>query len=451
MTDHARLWQRVSTRGQDEASQLPDLITWCDSHGYTYDLAESYVVQGRSAWHGRHAADLDRAFADMAAGEYVVLVVWKQDRIERRGMEAALALISRAKQAGGRIEFATQPHLNKLNDMGGRISYAIMAEVAQAESQTKSDRVKAKNNALRSAGSFVGRPPWGYAIVNREGRKVLEPTEAGKRWIPEIYRAAIEGKSLRDIAAMLETAGLKPSGGKRWNEGSIGNNLIPNPVYYGQRRNGGALETEALVSVTTWQQANASVASRIRPGRGTVTHEKPLVQPFCGECFGQARPGCPSGKSPMYRTFGPYADGKRALFRCTGHGPQRKGCGAPLLLVSQVEADVLATLVDDTSWHVERVFVPGDDTADRINALQEKGAEAIRTGDYATAAAIMERAAALDSEPSVPAHWEDRVTDQTEAGYFAGLDRDAQRDYLRSREIVATSAGVVIVPRAWVG
>lgn len=435
MNERARLWQRVSTGGQDEASQLPDLISWCDSHAYSYSLTDAYVVRGRSAWHGRHQDTLDRAFADMAAGQYVVLVVWKQDRIERRGMEAALNLISRAKQAGGRIEFATQPHLNKLNDMGGRISYAIMAEVAQAESQTKSDRVSAKHAALRDAGSIVGRSPWGYRIVKRDGRKILEPTEAGRKFIPAIFDAVINGKNLRAVAAWLDSEGAKPTRRGSWNESFLAR-VISNPTYYGMRPNSPNLKYEALVSATTWQAANAALASRVRTGRGTVKHDKPLVRPFCGVCYGQERDGCPSGKSPMYRTFSKYADGIRAMFRCNGCGPQSKPCGAPMLSVAAVETAVMEAMNVDYP-HIERVFIPGDDTADRIGELQERGAAAIRAGDYVAATEAMQLAAELDAGPSVPAHWEERETDITEAEYFTGLSRDEQRDYLATMTIVA--------------
>ena len=105
MGETAAKWLRVSTKGQDEASQDPDLTRWCDDHGY--EVTEEYVIHGRSAYHGKHQVTLDQMFDDMARGLFTVLVVWKQDRIERRGMEAALNLISRAKQAGGRIEFVT--------------------------------------------------------------------------------------------------------------------------------------------------------------------------------------------------------------------------------------------------------------------------------------------------------------------------------------------------------
>lgn len=448
MGETAATWQRVSTGGQDEASQLPDLVKWCESHDYT--VAERYVIRAKSAYHGKHAAALDQAFADMAAGKFTVLVVWKQDRIERRGMEAALNLISRAKQAGGRIEFATQPHLNKLNDMGGRISYAIMAEVASEESRTKSDRITAKHASLAGSGSLVGRSPWGMAIVKRDGRKILEPTTGGQRWIPQIFAWVIAGKSLRTIAAMLDAAGATATRGGRWHEGFLAR-VISNPVYYGHRAGKVAYVSEpvsdALVSPTTWQAANAALASRIRPGRGTVKHEKPLASPLCGACYGQVREGCASGKSPMYVVRVKYADGLRAMFRCSGHGPQRKGCGAPLLSVAQVEVDVTEAMAGNGQMHSERVFIPGDDRSDEIARLNEAGAAAIRASDYRTAMAAMEEAARLDALPGVAPHWEDKTTDQSEAAYFAGLSRDKQREYLSTWQITATREGVVIVPR----
>jgi DNA invertase Pin-like site-specific DNA recombinase len=451
MREQARLWQRVSTGGQDEASQLPDLVKWCDSHGYGYDLEERYKAHGKSAWHGKHQAELDRAFADMAAGAYSVLVVWKQDRIERRGMEAALNLISRAKTAGGRIEFVTQPHLNRLNDMGSRISYAIMAEVAQAESETKSDRVKADQRRRREIGSLIGPPPWGYAIRLRDGLKTLEPTDVGRKYIPLIYDAVIAGQSLRAIAAWLDGEGVPTPRGKPWNEATIGNRLIRNPTYYGQRPNSGNLETEGLVAATTWQAANAALASRVRPGRGAK--EKALLQPVCGECFGIERDGCSSGVSPMYRIDArgyPY-------YRCTGHGPQRKGCGF-MVPVSALDELVTDEMLSNLTWHFDRVFIPGDDRSDDIAKLREQGAAAMRRGDYPAATEAMQRAGELEAMPRVPARWESRPVwpdgpdsePLTEAAYFTALSDDERRRYLRKFVITAHradgEAGFVMVP-----
>ena len=448
MKEKAATWQRVSSRTQGEENQRPDLTRWCDGH--EYEVTARYVIKA-SAYKGKHQAMLDQAFADMAAGKYTVLVVWKQDRIERRGMEAALLLVSRAKQAGGRIEFVTQPHLNKLNDMGGRISYAVMAEVAQAESETKSDRILAKQAGLRASGSVVGRPAWGYRITCRDfpecagGKcghiKIFAPTAEGRKYIPLIFQMVIDGKSLREIAAWLDAEGVKPMSGKPWNEFYLGTRLIKNPTYYGQRPNAGLLETEALVSATTWQEANAALASRARRGRGTVAREKTMLSVACGACYGVSRDGCQPGVSPMYRVLTGKGKHRKPYYRCTGQGPQRKGCGAAMIPVDELDKLVTEAMLNNQMWHFGRVFVPGDDRSDDIARLRERGADAIRKGDYKTAAEAMQEAGRLESLPRVAPHWKSEYTDQTEAQYFASLDAAGRREYLSRHEITARRQG----------
>lgn len=433
--ERAGIWQRVSTLAQDEASQLPDMLTWCDEHDY--EVAEKYVIHGKSAWKGKHAEALDKAFADMAAGKITVLVAWKQDRMERRGMEAALSLVSRAKQAGGRIEFAKEPHLNKLNDMGGRISYAVMAEVAQAESETKSQRILAKHATLRESGSVIGRPPWGYKIVKRDGRKILEPTDDGRKYVPQIFQKAIDGASLRAIAAWLDSEHVPTHDGKAWNEAFLGTRLIKNPVYYGRRRNAGNLETEALIPATMWQEANEAVKSRIKPGRSTVKQAKAFLAPVCGACYGKDREGCPSGKSPMYRVYTGAGAARKPYYRCTGHGPQRKGCGAPMFPVEDLDSIVTEAMLAKMHPHYERKFIPGDDKSDEIAKLRERGAEAMRKGDYSAATEAMREAEALENAPRVAPHWETVETEQTEAEYFNALTPDERREYLARYEVTA--------------
>ena len=278
MGTKAGIWQRVSTGDQDEASQLSDLIKWCESHGY--EVAERYVVHGKSAYHGKQEADLDRALADMETGKITVLVVWAADRIERRGALAALMLAQRARDAGGRIEYVKDSSLNDVNDFSD-VNMSLVATAARLESKRKAERIVAKQAALREAGSLVGRAPWGYAIATHEGRKRLVPTADGRKYVPAIFARVIQGHGLRSIAAWLDSESVKtPTNGVRWHEAFIGNRLIKNSTYYGVRPNAGTLETEALLVGHHVQEANAALASRVRPGRGTVAHEKVLGVPL---------------------------------------------------------------------------------------------------------------------------------------------------------------------------
>lgn len=420
MVETAAKWLRVSTKGQDEASQKPDLDKWCEQYGY--EVKKEYVIHGRSAYHGKHQVTLDEMFADMARGLFTVLVVWKQDRIERRGMEAALNLISRAKQAGGRIEFVTQPHLNKLNDMGGRISYAIMAEVANAESETKSDRIRIKHEALRDKGSYIGRPSWGYEIVKlSDGRKTLVPTAEGRKWVPIIFRMMIEDVSRLDIAQRLTSAGLKTMNGSTvWSQQGVGV-LISNPVYMGQPRNNPALEIEALVSPSEWQEANYSLRNRSTwKGRGTTKHPKALLKPLCARC-----------NSPMYRI--PI---KVAYYRCHGNGTG-KSCGAPMVPCHEIDAQVTEAMLSDQSLRVATEFVPGDDNADELARLNERIAVAARAKDYVKVAELSGEALRLDEQPSRAARIVPKVTSTTVADHFASLDDDGKRAFLAEYQIVA--------------
>lgn len=428
MREAAAKWKRVSTKGQDEASQDPDLVKWCDDHDY--DVKKEYVVHGLSAYHGKHQKTLDAMFTDMAYGLFTVLVVWKQDRIERRGMEAALNLVSRAKQAGGRIEFVTQPHLNKLNDMGGRISYAIMAEVANAESETKSDRIKAKHRNLKDKGSYVGKPPWGYEIVKVDGIKTLEPTAEGREWIPAIYRMAINGESRINIVRTLKAANLKTKNGStEWTQQSV-SVIINNPAYMGMPRNNDTVDIEALVSPSEWQEATYALKGRSTwQGRGTTKHAKTLLTPLCGnpECMAKG-----DKPAPMYRV--PL---KVFYYRCNGHGDS-KSCGAPMIPCKDLDSAITEAMLSDESLRVITEFVPGDVNADELARVQEKIAAAAREKDFLKVAELSGEAIKLTEQPTRPAGLQPKKTNTTVAAYFASLDTEGRRRMLAEEyEIIA--------------
>lgn len=442
MADNAGTWQRVSTGGQDEASQLPDLNNWCDAHGY--EIKARYVLHGKSASKGKHDAALDQVIRDMEDGKINVLVVWQSSRLERRGVFSVFDFQRRVLDAGGRIEYVQDSHLNATNEMSD-VMLSLAATMDKQKAQTISKQVRAKHNALRATGSAIGRPPWGFVIrctvcdaaPQRPGCnshvKVFAPTRVAFNWVPRIYQAVIDGASTRRIAEWLESEGVPTAEGRAWNEGFIGK-LIKNPIYYGQRRNGGTIETEALVSATTWQEANAVIASRPRPGRGTTRREKVLFTPYCGACYGVVRDGCASGKSPMYRVA---VNGGYTYYRCSGDGPQRKGCGAPYIPVSDLETVVTDAKASDLMPHYERVFIAGDTLSDEIAAIAQRGSDAMLRGDLTEAQACMATMAELRSQPRVAPHWESRETGMTEADYFASLTRDERREYLSRSEIIA--------------
>ena len=320
MGDYAGEWLRVSSGGQDEANQRPDVTGWIDGHGY--EVTKTYLVHGKSASKGEHQQMLDQMLADMRAGLITVLVVWRDDRIERRGVMHMIPLINAVREAGGRIEFVTQPHLNDLSTMAGRISLAVMAEVANAETETKKARVRIGRDRIKADGGFSGRVPWGLETAGAKYAKKVVPTEEGRELVPQVYARCIDGDSLARIAAWLdaETWPGVPFLYHRWWPRTVGA-MIRNTAYRGvltdmQGRPVG--RCEPLVDAATWKRAGESLDGR--PKRGPVNAETRAM--LSGALF------CPACEdSPMYRIAAGRGAFKSYYYRCAGRGSARKGCG----------------------------------------------------------------------------------------------------------------------------
>jgi DNA invertase Pin-like site-specific DNA recombinase len=162
VSEIAGRWLRVSTMAQDEAWQEPDVDRWIAQQGYAE--GPTYRVHGASAFHGKHEPELRRVLDDMRAGRISVLVVWKSDRIDRH--EKLGALLREAQGYGGRIEFVTEPELNMLAGLGGRVMTVVKEWSNAEESRSKSDRVKAKHAALRASQSWAsGKAPYGCSRI----------------------------------------------------------------------------------------------------------------------------------------------------------------------------------------------------------------------------------------------------------------------------------------------
>ena len=98
-SEPAGIFVRVSTGGQDEEQQVPEVEHHCAEHGYA--IARRYELNDKSASKGEQQAKLDEMLADMRDGIISVCVVWRSNRLERRGPEALFKLLRQVKDAGG--------------------------------------------------------------------------------------------------------------------------------------------------------------------------------------------------------------------------------------------------------------------------------------------------------------------------------------------------------------
>lgn len=350
-------WLRVSTGKQDEGLQVPDVERW--ETGHDYDVQRVYTVHGCSAFKGNKKFDDQWAavIRDMINGIITVLVVWKTDRIDRKLQ--TYQMIREVVEVGGRVEFVTQPHLNDLTHMGGRLGLKVQEEVAYQESKDKSDRAHMTRESLRTAGSVISRPPFGYVVVGERKAKRFEVKENLRSTVEQIFASCIAGDSLETIARWLDSEGIPTMRGGKWSKPTV-KDIINNTAYMGyvQTNDGRTTGTcPAIIDAATWKAAGDKLHSR--PKRGPNQN---LDKALCaGSIF------CPvcGNDSPMYRINGGRPANRILYYRCAGRGAQAKSCGN-MVRLDAVDAAVNDAMGDNDEPIIKRVYIPGHNHAAEI-------------------------------------------------------------------------------------
>ncbi len=432
-------WLRVSTGKQDEGLQVPQVEEWEQSHGY--DVQRTYTIHGASAFKGNKRFDdtWAQVIRDIINGVITVLVVWKTDRIDRK--LNTYQMIKEVVEAGGRIEFVTQPHLNDLSTMGGRVALKIQEEIAHEESKVKSDRSLMTKASIRNNGGITSRPPFGYAVEGERHHKYFVVIESLRAVVEMIFAKCIAGDSLETIARWLDSAGIPTTRGGKWSKPTI-KDIINNRAYMGyiQDNSGKTIGTcPAIIDAAIWKAASGALHSR--PKRGPSRNvEKALCAGsiFCGQC---------AKDSPMYRLQGGRPSGRIFYYRCAGRGAQAHGCG------NMVRLDAVDTMIDKYMRNYDepipkRVYVPGHnhdaqiaDVDFRITQLSPEGT---------TRAEYLEKLQALWDEKETYENMEDVADDWkfelerdgygnivTYAGKWKAADFAGKREMLKDAKLHA--------------
>jgi DNA invertase Pin-like site-specific DNA recombinase len=432
-----RLSRKVADRDQTGFdSQEREAVRWAESEGHTVvDVVADFAKGPSMLWERKKlrpwVTDPERL------AQYDAIVALKVDRLTRADDAGVDAIKAWARREHKQILISSAAARFPAEGTDG-IIWDTMIRVARAEWLATQERYTRMHRTRKAQGSILGRAPWGYRIVKRDGVKVFEPTPEGRIWVPRIFDAAVSGMTSRQIAEMLDSAGVKPTRGGKWHEGFIVNKLLRNTTYYGKPAWSGT--ADALVSKTTWERAGAAMSGRAR--HPAAVAPKALLAPVCGHPDCDASGGRPS---PMYRMYAAYKHGRVAFYRCTGKGAQRRGCGAPLVPCETLDALVLgASEYWDANEYIAYEYVAGNDVGQMVEALKAKLNDASTRKE---ANDIWDQIEALEAQGSVLPHWEPRHTGITEGEHLRSLDLDGQRQYLASKTIEAwkTDDGVVHV------
>jgi site-specific DNA recombinase len=221
---------------------------WAESEGldvtgvYREGIVSGYLDVKRPEW--------ERAFNDLVAGNYDVLVVPKLARLSRKGA-AEVAKVLDALEGTGRGFVAVDDHLDS-RVKTQRLIIVVFSELAREQSAATEYLVRAAKAQHRAEGRWLGGlPTWGWRVVVKTlptgtthpdaylvapehpmlGGLVLDPDLAPI--LRGIVNEVMAGHTVRSIAAALTAAGVPcPRGGRAWRNTTLAN-WLRSPVLCG--------------------------------------------------------------------------------------------------------------------------------------------------------------------------------------------------------------------------
>jgi len=193
MTDskHTAIYVRVSTAGQDHASQLPDLERWAKAN-------DGEPIWYRDKFTGKtmERPGMNRMMDALNAGKLERIVVWRLDRLGRtaRGL---CQLFDELK--AHKVDLISLRDGFSLASASGRLHARILASVAEYETEIRAERVRAGQAVARAKGKRWGGRPKGLnkatmvksdAILKlaRDGMPILQIAKLTGLSRPTIYR-----------------------------------------------------------------------------------------------------------------------------------------------------------------------------------------------------------------------------------------------------------------------
>lgn len=199
MTRHIAIYCRVSSKGQDTASQKPDLHRWVDAFAPDdevtwYEDQFSGRTMDRPAW--------SRLRSNVDAGKINQVVVWRLDRLGRtaRGLTALLDELPR--RGVGLISIKDGLDLQT---PAGRLMANVLASVAQYETEIRGERVRAGQEIARRDGkTWGGSKPGRLLQLTNDQVEAIRDLDARGKTKSAIARAC--GVSRPTVYRILRTS-----------------------------------------------------------------------------------------------------------------------------------------------------------------------------------------------------------------------------------------------------
>ncbi|UQU64871.1 recombinase family protein [Couchioplanes caeruleus] len=233
------------------------------------EIRTVHIDRGRSGFKAVDRKGFDAAISALTTGTVGTLIVWKVDRLSRRGMGQVGQVLDDVEKAGGRIVFV-QDGLDT-SQQQSRLVLALLSEVARSESANIGVRVASAKAHLRSLGRWIGgQPPYGLA-VGTDGRLDHDPTTAPTA--REIADRALANEPLVRIARDLNARKIPSPRGGAWGVGTL-SQLLKAPAFAGLLPETIKRDGKYTGQVVPWRSPETGETVEI--GRGIITPAEQL-------------------------------------------------------------------------------------------------------------------------------------------------------------------------------
>ncbi len=272
--------------------------------------------------------DYERFIDDLRTGAIDVGIIWKLDRLTRKGIKDIAPLLE-ALQLGGTALASVNDSIDTSTAMGEGV-LGLLASIAKQESQNTSLRVRSAMGKIARDGkpNRSGCRPFGF----RADYLSLEPVEAEA--VREAVAAVLAGRVVYEIALDWQRRGIvSPLGNVM--AASVVRNIIKHPRNAGLRLYQGEAYPAvwpAIVSREDWEAVTLRLASK-GPHRRVRSYMLTGVA-LCGIC----------GVALTPRVTGA-ADGRRRTYRCTRVPGRNRCCGRVMVSADAVEALVTSVML----------------------------------------------------------------------------------------------------------
>ncbi|HEY3367347.1 MAG TPA: recombinase family protein [Symbiobacteriaceae bacterium] len=233
--DKVAIYVRWSTDEQSDGTtaevQLEACQSFIKSQGWRPNPKLTFIDDGYSGGTlDRPAMTELRKLCTQAAVDCVV--VFKLDRLSRSVLDTVNLLL---KEWADKVylKSAREP-IDTTTAMGKQFFYML---ISYAEWERNVIRERTMSGRLKRAqeGRHLTRPPFGYALGELHGERVIVPEEADL--VQQIFQRYLGGMGDRQIATWLNSQGLRTRQGNTWHPNCV-RHMLTNALYAGVVRFG---------------------------------------------------------------------------------------------------------------------------------------------------------------------------------------------------------------------